>query len=76
MLLLLEMGISLTFCPNWPQTAILPISASQVAGITIMSHYAQLSECFLILLMPRSMEPGPAGGRAGHKYLLTGLGQL
>jgi hypothetical protein len=28
----------LTFCLDWPQTMILQISASQVAGITGMSH--------------------------------------
>jgi hypothetical protein len=38
--LLTEMGISLTFYPGWPQTTILPMSASRVAGITGTSHNA------------------------------------
>jgi hypothetical protein len=32
-------GFLWTVCPGWPQTAILPISASQVARITGMSHH-------------------------------------
>jgi hypothetical protein len=31
-------GVSRTICPGWPQTMILPISASQVARITDVSH--------------------------------------
>jgi hypothetical protein len=31
-------GILQTICPGWPQTMILPISASQIARITDMSH--------------------------------------
>jgi hypothetical protein len=38
--LLVEMGISPTFIPGWPLTAVLQISASCVAGITDMSHHA------------------------------------
>jgi hypothetical protein len=30
---------SLTFCPGWPGTEILPISASQIAGVTGLYHY-------------------------------------
>jgi hypothetical protein len=37
-LVILEMGVSRTICPNWPQTAILPISNSQVARIIGVSH--------------------------------------
>jgi hypothetical protein len=33
--------VSLTFCPGWPQTKILPISVSQKDGIIGMSHHAQ-----------------------------------
>jgi hypothetical protein len=36
--LLVEMGVSLTFCPDWLHTVILPISASQVAGIRSVSY--------------------------------------
>jgi hypothetical protein len=34
--------VSRTICPEWPQTAILLISASQVAGITGANHRARL----------------------------------
>jgi hypothetical protein len=37
-LVILEMGVSQTSCLDWPQTEILPISASQEARITGMSH--------------------------------------
>jgi hypothetical protein len=33
-LVILEMGVSWTICPHWPQTTILLISASQVTRIT------------------------------------------
>jgi hypothetical protein len=36
--LLIENGVSRTFCLGWPVTAALLISASQVAGITGVSH--------------------------------------
>jgi hypothetical protein len=36
-------GVSLTFCLGRTQTAIVPISTSQVAGITGMSHHIQTS---------------------------------
>jgi hypothetical protein len=39
---LVEMGVSQTFCPGWPQTKIHPISASQIARITGVNHYTQL----------------------------------
>jgi hypothetical protein len=31
-------GVSLTFCPGWSWTVVLPISTSQVTGVTGMSH--------------------------------------
>jgi hypothetical protein len=37
-LVILEMGVSQTICPDWPQTKILPILASQVAKVTGMNH--------------------------------------
>jgi hypothetical protein len=33
--------VLLTFCLDWPWTAILPVSASWVARITVLSHCAQ-----------------------------------
>jgi hypothetical protein len=36
--LFLEMGFSWTICPGWPWIVILPISASEVAEMTGMSH--------------------------------------
>jgi hypothetical protein len=36
-----------TICPGWPLTVILPISASQVAGITGVSHGTRLSFALL-----------------------------
>jgi hypothetical protein len=38
--LLVEMGLSLSFCPHWPLSVILPISASLVAGIIGVYHHA------------------------------------
>jgi hypothetical protein len=38
-------NILLTFCLDWPQTVILLLSASQVAGITGVSHCACLILC-------------------------------
>jgi hypothetical protein len=32
-------GVSRTICPGWPRTMILPISASQLARITGVSHW-------------------------------------
>jgi hypothetical protein len=40
-------GVSWTICPVWPQTAILLISASQVARIIDVSHWWQAALCFL-----------------------------
>jgi hypothetical protein len=37
-LIILEMGVSQTICPGWPQTAILLISACEVARIKGISH--------------------------------------
>jgi hypothetical protein len=34
-------GVSPTICPGWPQTVILPISVSQIARITGVSHCTQ-----------------------------------
>jgi hypothetical protein len=45
-LLLVEMGISLHFCLSWPQTAMLQISASWVAGITGMATVPGSPLCF------------------------------
>jgi hypothetical protein len=36
------MGTLLTFGLDWPQTANLPFSSSQVSGITEVNHYSQL----------------------------------
>jgi hypothetical protein len=36
--LLWRWGVLQTICSGWPQTTILPISASQIAGITSMNH--------------------------------------
>jgi hypothetical protein len=33
-------GVSLTFCPGWPQTVILLISSYWVVRITSMSHHS------------------------------------
>jgi hypothetical protein len=44
--LLFEMGVSLTFFSGWPQTVILLVPASWVAGIIGMSHRAQQRETF------------------------------
>jgi hypothetical protein len=37
-------GVSQTICLGWPQTSILPISASQVARITGRSLHTQLDQ--------------------------------
>jgi hypothetical protein len=37
-LIILQMQVSWTICPGWPQTVILQISVSQVARIIGMSH--------------------------------------
>jgi hypothetical protein len=42
-LLLTEMGSHELFCLGWPQTTILPKSASQVARITGMSYHSWLA---------------------------------
>jgi hypothetical protein len=48
---LVEMGVSQTFCPGWPQTLILPISASNVARIIgvshhwVIFHYPEMPQC-------------------------------
>jgi hypothetical protein len=41
-------GVSRTICLGWPQTLILPISASQVAKITCVSPSHQALYCILI----------------------------
>jgi hypothetical protein len=45
-------GFSLMFYLNCPQTTVLLISASQVAGITNASHCAQSMETFCAQLLP------------------------
>jgi hypothetical protein len=45
--LLVEMRVSWSFCPNWPWTVILPISAFQVSRITGISHHTLLITIFL-----------------------------
>jgi hypothetical protein len=45
-------GVSETICPDWPQTAVLSISASQVARTTGMSHRCPFSS--LLILHPSS----------------------
>jgi hypothetical protein len=47
-LVILEMGVSGTIYLGWPQTSILPISASQVASITGMSHRCLAEDWILI----------------------------
>jgi hypothetical protein len=44
-----ELGVLLTFCPGWPQTAILLISTYWVAGIIDMSHCIWLVFVFLTI---------------------------
>jgi hypothetical protein len=43
----------LAFCSSWLWTAILLISASQVAGIIGKSSYAQVKNCLLMIIYPR-----------------------
>jgi hypothetical protein len=43
----IEMGSYKLFCPGWPKTVILPISSSQVARITGVSHRS-IARCFVI----------------------------
>jgi hypothetical protein len=45
------MGVSHTICPGWPQTSILPISASHVARVTGLSHQLQAREHFFVFLV-------------------------
>jgi hypothetical protein len=47
-LVILEMRVSRTICLSWPRTIILPISASQVARITGVSHQL-LVTCFYFI---------------------------
>jgi hypothetical protein len=42
--------VSQTICPGWPQTSILPISASQVARITGVSHRHWFRILYLCIL--------------------------
>jgi hypothetical protein len=44
-------GVSITFCPNWPQTTVLPISASRVSGITGMCYHTWLGFFFCFVLV-------------------------
>jgi hypothetical protein len=50
-LVTLEMVVSQTLCLDWPQTAILPISTSQVARITGMIHQHPATLYFLSLIL-------------------------
>jgi hypothetical protein len=59
-LVVLEMGISQSICPGGPQTTILPISASQVARITGMSHQYRLDQYFDLIYGRCEMWPYPA----------------
>jgi hypothetical protein len=45
-------GISLTFCPNWPQTVILPMFTSRIARITGISYHA----CILIFKLTTKLQ--------------------
>jgi hypothetical protein len=48
-------GVLGTFCPSWLQTAILPISASQIVRITGVSHlYLSQVLALLFLVMKQS----------------------
>jgi hypothetical protein len=40
-------GVSQTICSDWPWIAIFPISASQLARITDVSHW-HCAPCFLL----------------------------
>jgi hypothetical protein len=44
---ILDMGVSLAICQGWPWTSSLPISASQVARITGVSHQRPASVALL-----------------------------
>jgi hypothetical protein len=46
-LVILEMEVSQTICPGWPQASIFPISASQVARITGVSCLHLADHAFL-----------------------------
>jgi hypothetical protein len=48
-LVILQVGVSQTVYPAWPPTAILQISASQVARITVVSHQC-LTVCLFLHL--------------------------
>jgi hypothetical protein len=45
--LLVDVQVWRTFCPGWPLTTILPISTSQVAKITGLSHHGKLYFSFM-----------------------------
>jgi hypothetical protein len=52
--LLVEMAVSLTFCLSWPGTAILPISASQIARIKVWATSSWLhGKCLKLLLLSK-----------------------
>jgi hypothetical protein len=50
--------VSLTFCPYWLQTMILPIIAFPVARISDVSHCVQSPQVFLCQLSLLSYRPG------------------
>jgi hypothetical protein len=47
------MGLSQTICLGWPGIAILPISVSQIAGITGMNHRDQLFSALWLFHLPQ-----------------------
>jgi hypothetical protein len=48
--LLVEMGVSLTFCLDWAGTMTLLVSASQIGRIIGMSHWARIFFFFFPVL--------------------------
>jgi hypothetical protein len=48
-------GVSWTICLGWPQTSILPISASQVARITSVSHQPPAQKCNFYAILCQSL---------------------
>jgi hypothetical protein len=56
--------VSWTICPDWPQTSILLISASQVARIKSMSHWClAVNQCLPV----RSDLPFPSCDYCSHQ---------
>jgi hypothetical protein len=59
------------FCPDWPQTDILPISASWVAGITDMSYWTPLESLQMRLFF--AVNCGPLMVNTPIRYCWIGL---